>query len=101
MTPDRNQSLEVGEEADESVLLSFRQMIAELADSGLRLEDPILGHAMTVETLKLDMPVELGVNVDEGGQLQLRGAPPTQSIATTIMPVFHRLRLQVTREDEG
>ena len=58
--------------------------------------------AMHVSALDVDLPVELELREDQGGALTLGAAPPTQHVATTVMPVFHRMRLGViARGEEG
>ena len=54
---------------------------------------------MTIEQLQVDMPIELRVSVAEDDTVTLHGSAPTQRVATTILPVFHRLKLRVVRED--
>ena len=65
------------------------------------LEDATLGHRLTVDALKLNMPVELRVEVDDGGDIIVKGAAPTQTVETTVMPVFHRMRLCLEVDEEG
>jgi hypothetical protein len=55
---------------------------------------------LRVERIALDLPVEIEVAVHPGGQLRLGVAPPTQHIATTTMPVLHRLRLRLVRDQD-
>ncbi|MBU0680018.1 MAG: hypothetical protein KKD73_01220 [Proteobacteria bacterium] len=57
------------------------------------MRDDTVGMACSVTEVKVDMPVEIGVKVDEDGNVRLAGAPPTQQIETTIFPVLHRMRL--------
>ena len=48
-----------------------------------------------VSEIKVDLPIELNV-LQEQGVWQLDAAPPTQKIETTVMPVWHRVRLRVS-----
>ncbi len=50
---------------------------------------------LTIEELRLDLPIELDVLVDENGQVELQSAPPTQQIETSVMPVLHRLMVRM------
>ena len=59
------------------------------------LADPQTGSTMHVEAVKLEMPLELRIQADQTGKLSLNGSAPTQTTETTIMPVFHRLKLRV------
>ncbi len=51
--------------------------------------------SMIVSEIKVDLPIELNL-MQEQGAWQLDAAPPTQKIETTVMPVWHRVRLRVS-----
>ena len=85
--------------ADE--LRPFTALFSGVADLDADLADPATGLALRLERARLDLPVELHVEVDEGGAVRLLGAPPTQHVATTWMPVWHRMRLEVTADGDG
>jgi hypothetical protein len=55
-------------------------------------------EVLAVSEIKLDLPFELDL-LQEQGAWQLDAAPPTQKIETTVMPVWHRLRLRVSLEN--
>ena len=55
-------------------------------------------ESLWVEHLAIQMPFEMDVRVEDDGKVKLAGAPPTQYTETTIMPVFHGMRLTVTGE---
>ncbi len=86
---------------NDSLLMPFSQLIHDLVDYNKHLEEPILGQVMTVEQVKLDMPVEINIAVDDQGKVTLNGSPPTQRTETTILPVFHQLKLRVVRDEDG
>ncbi|NER30146.1 MAG: hypothetical protein F6J89_21625 [Symploca sp. SIO1C4] len=71
------------------------EVVEQLTDWDEILADSQTGSTMHVEAVKLEMPLELGVQADETGKLSLNGSAPTQTVETTIMPVFHRLKLRV------
>ena len=89
--PDFNQA----ELEDNEILISFADMVQQLVDYGEPLEDPLSERTMMIEQVKVEMPVEIKVSVDDDGQASLKSNAPTQSTETTIMPVFHRLKLTV------
>ena len=87
---------------DNEVLISFADMMQQLVDYGEPLEDPLSERTMAIEKVKVEMPVEIKVLVDDDGQASLKSNAPTQSTETTIMPVFHRLKLTVELDrDQG
>lgn len=78
----------------------FSELVHDLVDYGMYLEDENTGLAMTVENVNLNMPVEIGITVDDNGKVTLSGSPPTQRTKTTILPVFHQMKIKVVRDDE-
>lgn len=84
---------------DRSLLMPVAQLVEELTDYEKQIVDPQTGYAMTIEQLMVDMPIELKVTVNQDGSVNLKSSPPTQLVKTTIMPVFHQMRLRVVRED--
>ena len=77
------------------------EVVEQLTGWEEMLVDSQTGSTMHVETVKLEMPLELRVQADEMGKVSLNGSAPTQATQTTIMPVFHRikLRLEIDRGD--
>ncbi|MFG6107474.1 hypothetical protein U2F10_34915 [Leptothoe sp. EHU-05/26/07-4] len=82
-------------------LLPLADLIPTLADYEKQRVDPDTGQVLTVEEIKLDMPVELRVIVDEAGQVTLKGAPPTQRTATTVLPMFHQMQMHIVEARYG
>ena len=67
--------------------------------SGVRIDpDSAEEETIFVREIKIDLPIELNL-MQELGEWQLDAAPPTQKIETTVMPVWHRLRLRVTLDN--
>ena len=84
-----------------SIHLPLAEVVEQLTGWEEMLVDSQTGSTMHVETVKLEMPLELRVQADEMGKVSLNGSAPTQATQTTIMPVFHRikLRLEIDRGD--
>jgi hypothetical protein len=85
---------------DRSLLMPFADLVQELTDYEKQQVDPTTGFAMTIEQVTVDMPVELKIEANPDGTVQTKGCPPTQSVQTTVMPVFHQVKLRVVREDD-
>ena len=60
---------------------------------------PAADDGVLLERLVVDSPVELQVRVAADGSVVLGTAPPRQALETTVMPVLHRLRVVVARDD--
>jgi hypothetical protein len=85
---------------DRTLYRPIAQFVEELAHYDKQIVDPETGYAMTLEQVTVDMPIELKVAVNPDGTVKLISSPPTQLVQTTIMPVFHHMRLRVVREDD-
>lgn len=85
---------------EDEILIPFAEMVQQLVDYGEPLEDPLADQAMMIEKVKVEMPVEIKVLVDDAGQASLKSNAPTQSTETTIMPVFHWLKLTIELDEE-
>lgn len=53
---------------------------------------------MTLTRLVIAAPIELQSHVQPDGSVTLEVAPPRQSIETTVMPVLHRIRIDVVAD---
>ena len=84
---------------EDDPLPPFNQLVSHLADYNQQWVDPDTGQTLTVEQLQVEMPIELRVTVADDGSVSLQGAPPTQRTETTILPVFHQMKLRIVRED--
>ncbi|MBI1240816.1 hypothetical protein [Umezakia ovalisporum] len=90
----------IPEKDPNDILIPFAEMLQQLVDYGETLEDPFSNQAMMIEKVKVEMPVEIKVLVEDDGATTLKSNAPTQNSETTIMPVFHRMRLTVELSDE-
>lgn len=81
----------------DQALVSLAELVAGFGpDEGEFVPEAAPGR-MWVERVTLDLPVEIEVTVDVADEVRLGSAPPTQQIATSIMPVLHRLRIGIVR----
>lgn len=58
-----------------------------------------VAEAMTVTEIAVDIPFEMQLDHDDQGEMQVRGAPPTQRTETSVLPVWHQLRVRYVLED--
>jgi hypothetical protein len=56
-------------------------------------EDPHHIQRLRVRRIEVETPIELDLRSSAGGVNALGSAPPLYRVETTIMPVFHTLRL--------
>ena len=80
-------------------LMQFSDMIEVLSNYEKQRIDPQTGQVMTLEEIQLEFPIELRIEVDAEENLTLKSSPPTQRTTTTILPVFHHLKVKIVRND--
>lgn len=78
---------------DEFRLPLLRDVVVAMVDVDRVADDSMEFH---VEELTFDLPVELDPWYDGDLVSSLGASPPTQIVSTTVMPVFHRLRVTLT-----
>lgn len=83
----------------DEVLLPFARLIHDLTNFEVQVADPQHSQVMTIEQVRVELPIELAVGVDEDGHVQLKGGPPTQRTETTFLPVFHRMGLRLVKDE--
>lgn len=69
--------------------------LAEVDESAEALSEGTL----SIDALSVSSPIELEVLTKEDGSLRLTGSTPTQWTETTVLPVFHAIRLAIARSD--
>lgn len=78
-------------------ILDFLAPVAELVNGFTDFQEQIADHdqgmACSVTKIAVEVPVEIHIEVDDGGGVALVSAPPTQQIETSIFPVLHTMRL--------
>lgn len=81
----------------EEKYLSIRQLIEAMTPEEGKVVDDWGASAMTVEGLEIDMPVEMDLQVTEEGEygIEMGMAPPLYYADTSILPVFHQVRMTV------
>lgn len=84
----------------EDRLPPFAELVLAASEGLLQTEaDWAVGAQCIVERLRVETPweIELGAR---GERLELGSSPPTQTVQTSVMPVWHRLAVTV-RLDHG
>lgn len=98
-SPDALLAHEQFEELDP--LIPLADLIHGLTDYEKQRMNPETGQVLTVEQIKVDMPLELRVSVDDAGQVTLKGTAPTQRTETNVLPVFHQMQLRIVEDRHG
>jgi hypothetical protein len=88
------------DEYEEGALRSVSELVRGLADVVGQVGTPADGMVLTVETVQVQLPVELVVARDAAGALALRAAPPERT-ETSFRPALHGLRLRIEVEDNA
>jgi hypothetical protein len=89
------------DEIDED-LPELATMVFNLVGDAVAEMPPVDGPfpSMRVESVTLELPVELRVRATTTGP-RLLASPPLERIETTILPVWHRLTLRVVEDHAG
>ncbi len=82
--------------------ISFSDLVEDLSDIDGSIKGVFNDDAvnMEIEEVEMEVPVELSISVDDMGKVTLGGTPPQYSVETTIMPVFHQLKLKLITIDK-
>ena len=74
-----------------------------LAETVEGLVPAAAGVPLVAERITVDMPVEFYVRAGADGRPRIETTAPTQRIVTSVLPVFHRVRvrLRLAGEEDG
>jgi hypothetical protein len=76
-------------------LLPLAEIVYALSEIEGAVGDDAWGMKMSVDEIEIDMPLEFDIMTDDNGKIVLGGSPPTQTIETSFMPVFHRVKIGI------
>ncbi|MEZ0609602.1 hypothetical protein ACAW74_13885 [Fibrella sp. WM1] len=76
---------------------SLVDLLSDLPTDGFR--DEAAGVHLRPTSLTVEMPLELQILTNADGRVVLGSAPPLYAVATTLLPVFHNLRLTIAFDD--
>lgn len=82
-------------------LAPIADLIHSLTDYEKQRVDPETGQVLTVEEIKVDVPIELRVSEGEAGLFTVEGSAPSQRTETTVLPVFHLMQLRIVKDRDG
>ncbi len=78
----------------------FVDNLVAFADIPGVFEDPHHIQRLRVRRIEVETPIELDLRSSNGDVSALGSAPPLYRLETTIMPVFHTLRLTLVPDAE-
>lgn len=67
----------------------------------MALEPDAAEQGAMIERLTVEMPIEIDLLAGGDAVLACGASPPTQRIETSILPIFHRLRVTLAAEPEA
>jgi hypothetical protein len=93
------------DEIDEA-MLAMSEFVVQMSDVEGYLVDEEMMTSMQLEKVGLSIPIQLDLHVRDDGTVRLGCSPPLYYAATTILPVFHQLNINIkltenTRNDAG
>ena len=88
---DESMNDSIDESIDES-MMSLSDMVEDLVEPFEPEQDEHRFLSMSLQSIHLDMPVQLQVSVFDGGKVKLGITPPLYKIETSFQPVFHQIK---------
>jgi hypothetical protein len=86
--------------AHDDDLPNLMELVLGLVDGAMPDgEEDEMTQRFILERITCDMPVELHVRTGE--TLHVVASPPTQKFETSVLPVWHRMRITVAEYDAG
>ena len=70
------------------------QLLGDVIDE-LVPESPEGPMRIRTERVEVDLPLEVRVGRDAAGALTVSATAPTQTFRTSVLPVFHRVRVSI------
>lgn len=85
----------------DEAFLSFPELIENLSDVDGVFEEVMDDEKikMEIESIKMELPIQLDVVVDENGKVLLGSVPPLYDIQTSFDPVFHQIGLTLEKNE--
>ena len=83
---------------DSLAFADLLEMTADIEGSIGSLEEEV---KMTIEEVKMSLPIQLDFGQDEEGKLLLGGIPLEHYVATSVQSVFHQMTLTLVPIPEG
>ncbi|ELR72568.1 hypothetical protein C900_01242 [Fulvivirga imtechensis AK7] len=77
-------------------MLEMGDFVSEMSDIEGYLISEEEEMVMRAESVSLDFPMQLDIRVLESGEIKIGSSPPLYYVDTTIMPVFHQMKLNIT-----
>jgi hypothetical protein len=82
-----------------SEISQFAAMLRALVEAAVAAREPVNG-ALVVERMTVDTPMEFTL-APQDGALLFDAEGPSQTIETSVLPVFHRIRATVALTEDG
>ena len=79
----------------DEAMLEMADLLSQMNGSEEDLASGEYGFTLYPESIFLDMPLQLDIQKTEDGRMVIGGSPPLYYVETTIMPVFHQLRMKI------
>jgi hypothetical protein len=100
---DPETTVDVSEELTRGVIdesmLGMGEFISQMTEVEGYLRDDEMGTATRLERVAMEFPIQLDVHVSEDGSVVIGGSPPLYYVETTVAPVFHQFRIDITVEE--
>jgi len=85
----------------DEAFLSIPEFVKTLSDlgggiEGIREDEMI---RLEIEEVKMELPIQLDIIVDDDGKVLLGSVPPLYDVPTSFDPVFHKMGITLERNE--
>ena len=82
---------------EDDFFISLSSFVEELTELDYSIKESLNDEniSQTIECIKMETSCQLLINVDENGAVQIGAIPPMYYLETSIMPIFHTIKLNI------
>jgi hypothetical protein len=81
--------------------ISLSDFVEDLSSIDYRISAQ-LNHeniSQTIENISMETACQLQINVEENGKVSIGAIPPMYYLETSVMPVFHNIKLKIELDE--
>jgi hypothetical protein len=79
----------------DEAMLAMSEFVAQMTEVDGYLFDEEWQVATRLEDVEMSIPIQLDLHVNDDGRVTIGGSPPLFYVDTTVMPVFHQLKVTI------
>lgn len=80
----------------DEAMMEMGEFISQMSEVEGYLLDEKWQTATRLENVEMEIPIQLDLHVNDDGLLTIGSSPPLFYVNTTVMPVFHQLKVTIS-----